>query len=292
MNCFFMNSTTASALIRTGIVGFIPAILFFGASTVNADTLGNVSLSFNQLYIQTSNSAPSTAPSYFFGANSATNAGGGSPVFTSASLTGPFPGSPQAMTVNSGGFSYQTGLMASLNSFGAGSYTISGTRADSTTQSASIAYGGTQYYTSTTPYISDYSSLAGLNPTQAFTFDFSAFTPNPNADSEAYTFLNIYNTTTGMSVFSQNFLPDTTTSVTVPGGSLMANTEYTFDLIYDNRIDGTNSGVATYQLFDNRTDGTFTTGLGVVATPEPASAGMMVAGALSLLLFARRRERA
>jgi hypothetical protein len=87
-------------------------------------------------------------------------------------------------------------------------------------------------------------------------------------------------------VFSDDFQPSSTSNVVIPGGTLAANTAYSFTLIYDERIVGTDangSGITTFQLFDDRTTGDFTTGNAVVPTPEPSSLalGLIVVGLLA-----------
>lgn len=173
--------------------------------------------------------------------------------------------------------------------FPAGSYTISAGNV-SGTQSGTIAYGGTAFYTSTIPALTGntYSSMQGMNASNAFTLDVNSFTPNSNTTpGSAWTFFTVYLASTGAAVWSDDFLSPTTTSLMIPAGTLLAGTNYDFELNFDNRLDGTDiNGLATQQLFDMRTDETFFTSTSTV--PEP-SAWLLMAGGLSLFLLLKKR---
>ena len=84
---------------------------------------------------------------------------------------------------------------------------------------------------------------------------------------------------------------DTTTSITIPGGTLLAGGSYTFDLLFDNRIGGSDyiNGYPVTQFYDTHTSGMFSTAAGAV--PEPSTWAMMLIGFGGLGLAVSRRGR-
>lgn len=247
-----------------------------------ADTItGEVNV--NAMFEQTSGSEP-TAPSFYWINLAAYFDTPGD--FTSGSVAYPGPDSPQALTPNgSAAFpavDYTSAAYASLatlhDAYPFGTYSITAT-GPAGTEIADVPY--TQdHFAGTVPYVTNFGDLAGLDPTQPFTFFFPPFTPDPAVD-EAYTFLTIYNAATNDFVYSWDFLPPTATSVTLPANTLSPDTGYFFDLIYENRLTGFDATNDTFtaQLFDMRTDGDFTTA-SAVAVPEPAGLGVFGFGAL------------
>ena len=242
------------------------------AAPARADTLsGNIF--DNKAYSQTSNAAPTTLIGDFFSIEAVFSTPGS---FSAASATYPGPGSPQSLSGNgTTEFVYQTTYFPSLTALHAqypfGTYTVTASGGTAGTQVSSVNYTA-DAFTQSTPYLTDYSSLNGLNPAAAFTALFPAFTPAA-ASSEGFTFFNISNATTGASVFGVNFQSPSTTSDIIPANTLLANTTYTYEIDDSDRIDGTDAADNTFteQGFDVRTDGTFTTGAAPVPVPEPAS---------------------
>ena len=112
--------------------------------------------------------------------------------------------------------------------------------------------------------------------------DFNDFLVNPNATSGAIYFT--IDNASGAAVFS-NTLDSSATSVTIPGGTLLAGESYTFDLLFDDRIAGEVDGIGTTQFYDTHTYGTFTT-----AVPEPSTWAMLLFG-FAGLGYARYRRR-
>ena len=94
-----------------------------------------------------------------------------------------------------------------------------------------------------------------------------------------------------MTVFTSGALATDATSVTIGGGLLSAGQNYTFDLLFDDRITGVdpNSGVFVSQFYDTHTDGTFSTAAGAV--PETSTWAMMLVGFGGLGLAVTRRGR-
>lgn len=250
-----------------------------------ADTITGYIFS-NILNEQTSNSAPATPSGYFFSigadfvtpgdytAATATYPGSGSPAVLP-------PDSPTEFNVSSPLYSSSSALQSAYP-FGTYTITASGTAGSST---SSINYTA-NYFTGSVPYVTDYSSLTGLNPSQSFSVDYNAFTPDPNV-TEGFTFFTIYNAL-GAAVFSDEFQPDTSTGALIAAGILSPDTAYTYELDYSDRLNG-GSGPFTVQGFDVRTDGSFTTG--AAATPLPPTWTMMLAGIAGFGFIAHRRKK-
>jgi hypothetical protein len=88
----------------------------------------------------------------------------------------------------------------------------------------------------------------------------------------------------GTDVFSQSFLPNTQTSVTIPAGTLMPGMGYTLSLDYSDRIEGS-STTGTFILYDYDTGVQFTT----AAVPAPSiGRGLPVLLAVSGMLFSAK----
>src|SRR6516165_8817667 len=192
----------------------------------------------NTAYEQTSSSAPTTPAFYFFNIGATQTAGD----FNSASATYPGPGSPQSLPL----------MNPTEFNFGSPRITSSG--------ALRAAYPfGTYSFTSTIPYLTNYGALNGLNPAATFTFSFPAFTPNPSV-TQGFTFLTIYDATSGQIVTGDEFQPPSTTSFTIPANTLAPSHTYDFELDFSDRLNGPFVGNAfTAQGFDLRTDGLFTT---------------------------------
>ena len=128
-----------------------------------------------------------------------------------------------------------------------------------------------------------------MNPAAGFTIDFNAFTPDASS-SVAFTFFTIHDPSNKV-VFDGGFMSPSTTSVFVPGGTLLASTAYTYELDFSDRISGFDSttGVFTEEGFDVRTDGAFVTGLAVARVPEPATVALFGPVAAMALVLRRRR---
>jgi hypothetical protein len=252
----------------------------------------------NESFEQTSNAAPAAASGYFVSIGANFTAG----EYTSASATYPGAGSPQSLPANgSAEFNFNSTFASSASTlqsqYPLGTYAITATNG-STSTTATINYAA-NYLTSATPYISNYSNLAGLNPTQAFTVNYNGFSPNPGlaqaatapgSSTNAYIFLTVYDATTGQAVFSDEFQPSTDTSAIIAANTLSADTAYNYELDYSDRLNilDTASGNFTTQGFDVRTDGSFTTGVGAV--PEPSTWAMIFLGFCGVGFMAYRRK--
>jgi MYXO-CTERM domain-containing protein len=216
--------------------------------------------------------------------------------YTNGSVAYPGPGSPQTLPAPAGStqFDYSSTTYATTSAlqtaYPFGTYTVSAGGGSEPSATAVIPYAQ-DYFTSTIPYVTNFSSLNGLNTTVNFTFNYNSFLPNsscPAACDSAYglTFFTIYDFNTGLPVFSDNFLDPSTTSSLILAGTLLPGTDYVYELDFSNRLEGYdfNNSTFTTQGFDLRTDGSFTT----AETPLPPAWPLMMSG-LAGLVFVRRR---
>jgi hypothetical protein len=280
----FVERTTI-LLMMSGGLGLSGA-----TSAAAADpTAGNIY--DNASYDQASNSQPSAAVGYFF--NIGTFFGVPSD-YISATATYPGPSSPLSLpAVSTTEFNYGSSLYSTLAGLHAdfpfGTYTVAAT-GPAGTSTTTIDYTA-DYFASAVPYLTDFSSLAGLNPLHSFTVDFNSFTPNPSV-SEGFTFFTVYNFNTGVPVYSQGFLSPSATSVVIPGDVLSPGTKYSLELDFSDRLNGAYDPIGnsfSEQGFDLRTDGSFTTRASV---PELSTWALMLLGFAGLGYSGYRRARA
>ena len=126
---------------------------------------------------------------------------------------------------------------------------------------------------------------AGIDPTQAFTFNYNAnqFTPASAPFNASLIFLEILNLGNGTVPVVDGVQPNVG-SITVNPNQLAPGTNYEWVLFYQNALVGTNTQFET----DARTRGFFTTQGGVGAAAEPASFLLMGLGAGALALVRRK----
>jgi hypothetical protein len=119
-----------------------------------------------------------------------------------------------------------------------------------------VDYAGDAYLN--VPYITNFSAFADMDANRPFEVDLSAYVPGSNAE-DSLIFFSIVDSSNN-TVFGTISLPDSTTSILIPAGTLVAGETYTFDLLFDNRIEGTDdaSGVAVTQFYDTHTFGALT----------------------------------
>lgn len=209
----------------------------------------------NTVFDQTSDTAP-LAPWFYFFSIGATFSTAGD--YSAASATYPGLGSPQSLgliapTRFDFGSSAFTSFSALQAAYPFGTYTVTavGNQISSTN---SVSYQA-NYFTSTIPFVTNYSSLNGLNAANDFTVHYNSFAPDAHVTT-GFTFLTIWNATTHQVVFQDDFQSSSSTTAQIPANTLSPNTNYTFELDFSDRLV---VGSST-QGFDMRTDGSFTTG--------------------------------
>jgi hypothetical protein len=266
------------------------AVLLLSSAIPARADLTEVNIFDNTVYSQTGSAAP-TSPTFFFFNAAGTFANPGD--FTSGSVTDPNSNVTNLPLTGPTSFGFGSSIFATLadlhTTYPFGSYTITGNGGTAGPEAETFSYPA-DAFTTDIPALDPgtFTGLQGLNPKNAFTIGFDSFTPDPSANQE-FTFLTIFNG--GTPVFSETFLPNSTTSVVLPANTLLANTSYTFELDFSDRIRSfdANTGVTIDQGFEVRTEGGFMTGSGVSTVPEPASLALFGTAA-GLLAFLRRRS--
>jgi hypothetical protein len=214
--------------------------------------------------------------------------------YNSVTATYPGPGSPQSLPqVSPTQFHFQTGFLANQAAMDAaypfGTYQFSASNGGPP-DTTSFQYAADDYPQSQ-PFLTgtDYSNLQGMNASNPFTFHFSPFVTGGSANA-SFIFLTIFDLDLNAFVFIDNFLPATTTSVTLPANTLAPGHHFSYELVFDNRdfVPSPGAQFAAPIGFELRTDGTFTT---ASAAPEPASLTLLGIGALGLLGYGWRKRR-
>jgi PEP-CTERM motif len=297
-----VNGTVAPSLSASllGLSRFFlssAALLLVSTLSTAADaSLVGVNIFGNTVYTQTSAAAPTNPSFYFFSIGgdyaSGDTFGGATAIFpgTASPVTSFENNVPQPNFFNNDSVEFPS-LSVLHTAYNFGTYTITATVNGS--PNTGVINNYTQdLFTSSIPFLTNYDGLQGLNPTNAVTATYNAYTP-ANGTNESFTFFTIRNATTGVDVYSQNFLPSTTTSSTVPADTLMPDTQYDFEVDYTNRIDGIDSihSVGTTQGFDVRVEATVTTG-SRTSVPEPGSLFLLGTALVGFGASCRHRTRA
>jgi hypothetical protein len=208
-------------------------------------------------------------------------------------MTYPGPGSPVGLSpISSTDFRYQTPFLPNQAAMDAaypfGTYQFNATGGSAGPASTSFNYTA-DHYPQSLPYLTgtDYSRLQGMNPNAPFQFHFSPFVTGTGVD-DSFMFLTIFDRTTNTFAFVDSFLPPTTTGLTLAAGTLQLDHQYTYELIFSNRLLTPSPG-ATFDAqigYDLRTEGNFTS-----AVPEPVPLLLLVQGAAcsAWVLYRRRR---
>lgn len=253
---------------------FLSVMILAGVGIASADSVFDTRLTFNNYYSQTGNSTPSLS-NQVFETDALFNTGSTGGTITAGTTTSPSQTYPLAP--GGSGVVYYSATVSGYSGFPAGTYTIATNNGQTTT----ISYGGTPLFSSAVPTISNFTSLEGMNPNQSFTIDVNSFVGAAGTNSDS-TLFTIYSA--AGAVFSTGFLSPSTTSITVPAGTLSPNTLYQTDFIFDDRLQSTSNSIGTEQIFDQRNDSLFTTG---PAVPEPSLG--LITGALLILMLGVRR---
>jgi hypothetical protein len=212
----------------------------------------------------------------------------------SSQLFYPGPGSPAALTLGSsppsltlsGSNSSFSGLQGD---FPSGGYVFDLEGGTMGPMPFFLEYDGDAY--SNTPQLAaaSFSALQGLNAADSLTLDFNAMDVSPNATPGANNIFFSVVDSSNSTVFNETLLT-TDTSVTIPGGTLLAGQSYSFDLLFDDRITDSTEGFLKTQFYDTHTDGFFSTAAGAV--PEPSTWAMLLMGFVGLGVMIRHRAAA
>lgn len=286
--------------MRIDVLRSVPAAVALGAVVAIMATASPVRAGIvfvdqfrNDDYTQTGDGNSLTYNGAFFGARLTSD---NPNEYDSVQLSYSGPDSPVALSVNPSVpnlYEYVSVLFpnrAALDAaFPVGTYTFTAGNV-SGTDTAVYAYTN-DAYALTLPYLTgtNYSDLQGFNAGTAFHFQFSPFAPH-SATTDAYQFFTIYDTATGNVVFSEDFLPPSTTSVTMAANTLEAGHSYTYELVFSDRVTVPTTGsFFDGQLgFDVHTSGSFTT---AAAVPEPSTLLMTnIGGSLLGCVWLRRSQ--
>jgi hypothetical protein len=269
-------------------IGLIVAGLVAGAGAAHAQ-LTQADVGVNPTFEQTDPTTVTSTGGFFSGRAFFTN----TTDFDAGTLTYGGPGSPAALTPGSPPPSLTLGgsnpsFVGLQSDFPNGDYTFDLTGGTMGPTEFVINYAGNAY--SNTPELTaaSFSALQGLNAADSITLNFNAMDVSPNATpGENNIFFSIANSSNS-TVFNETLLT-TATSVTIPGGTLLAGQSYTFDLLFDDRIvDGSGDFLKT-QFYDTHTGGSFSTAAGAV--PEPSTWAMLLVGFAGLGFAASLRGR-
>jgi hypothetical protein len=172
-----------------------------------------------------------------------------------------------------------------LSAYANGQYTYTATLPDTSQQSGTLT-DNVRMYAPDPAAITNVSDFGSYDSSQDFSINFTSFTKDANADTAA-TFVRIGDAS-GNVLYANEFLDASTTSVTIGAGTLAADTDYTVEIIDDNRIINQGSGFGGLAdgnlIYDVRTDFNFHT----LPVPEPATLAALSIGGL---MFFRRRSR-
>lgn len=270
----------------------LAAVLAATATTARAD-ISFVDMFRNNAYIQNGDGNSLTSNGSFLSLRLTST---GPNDYDSVVASYPGPGSPVNLDpVTPTLFQYQTGSFpdqAAMDAaFPSGTYTFDAMN-NANTDSASFEYTS-NHFAQTLPYLTgtDYSDLQGMNAAAAFTFHFSPYTPDPTVN-EALFFFTIFDRTTNAFVYNANFLPSTTTELTVAANTLTAGHSYSYEIIFSDRtlVDSPGAEFNAQIGFDVRTTGAFSAAARSV--PEPSALALAGLGGLGLIGYGRIRRKA
>jgi hypothetical protein len=158
--------------------------------------------------------------------------------YASVTMTYPGPGSPLNIPqVTTTDYHFQTASFSNQAAMDAafpfGTYSFTGV--GGTTDTATYSYTADDYPASS-PFLTgtDFTSLQGMNSALPFTMHLSPFVTGTNA-SLSFIFVTVFDETTNTTVFNDGFLPPSTTTVVIPGGTLTPGDQFDYEIDYSNR---------------------------------------------------------
>lgn len=281
-----MSHSAKHVFVSAAVIGLLALI-----ATPAEAALTSIDWGKNLEVTQTNAAGNTTLDGYFFFARGFyQNAGD----FTSGELLYPGPNSPDTfVNVPSGNFFLdQTGFFSSQaaldTAYPTGTYTYH--FMNSGDVFAALNYFSDNYPLNQPIYTAPtFTGLQGMDSTQGFTISFSPFLTNPGADASVID-VRITRSFDGATVFADNGLASSTTSVFLPAGTLDPGTTYFVQTIFESAVNQTDpfNGIPATLRWDNRTDAFFTTGVSA-AVPEPGTVTLLGLGvALAGVLKSRR----
>lgn len=262
-----------------GLAIAMGSLSFFSVSAVRAVQPLSYQISRSGFFTQNSTAAPVTADYYEWGVDVDQNPS----AFDSGTITYPLS---QSVNLNVSPTFMSAGAiegsLSSLNTnYPTGAYTLTVHDSTNTNPDEALTANYNQDAYTNVPAVTGatYSALAGLDPSQPFTVNFSPLAVNGAAASfSGGILLSIYDA-------SNNYVVDTfpassAISYLIPANTLSPTTAYTLfinfsDGIYDSSADGN-----IIQSFQTGTSVPFTTG----SVPEPASLVLFGVGAAIMLI--------
>jgi hypothetical protein len=200
------------------------------------------------------------------------------------SATVAYPGvAALPVTFNSTTFNRQSSLINSLtalhNSYPFGTYTITAKNSiTQATQSASINYTSDPFPNIPSVPLASLNKLLNFNPLLENTISFNPY--NAPQGDESYVFVDIIDVAANKSAHGANFLPTSTSTVTIPANTLASNTSYRVSFTFSLQYHDTSNGIPTHNVSQTQTYINFKT----LRVPEPATLGSVLLGAAVLLL--------
>jgi len=265
--------------IGLAVAGLVATAGVSQAQVVNAD------VGVNPTFEQTNGGVTSTGG--FFSARAFVTS---STDYSGGTLSYGGSGSPQSLSFVPADTALEFGdsnasFSALETLYPAGSYVFDLAAGSQPSTSIGIDYVGDAY--SGVPSITNFSALQGVNANASFTVDLAPYVPGSVA-TDSFIFFSITDSS-GDIVYSSGGLADTTTSIAIGAGTLAAGSDYTFDLLYSNRIGGSDfiNEYPVTQFYDTHTDGSFSTAAGAV--PEPSTWAMLLMGFVGAGVMLRRR---
>ncbi|WP_166299260.1 hypothetical protein [Bradyrhizobium sp. 2S1] len=187
------DGTSAGTHELTGISAAYPGLLdpqFLTALSSSGTTADQISpyIYDNTVFDQTSDTAPLVPRFYFFSIGATFITAGD---YSAASASFPGPSSPQTLVlIAPTGFDFGSPAFTSFSNLQAaypfGTYTV--TAVGNQISSTSSASYQANYFTTVIPFVTNYSSLNGLNAASDFTVHYNSFTPDAHVTA-GFTFL-------------------------------------------------------------------------------------------------------